>query len=427
MVRRLRRIKRPTFTKKKIAIMLWLIFPKSFERNLFLLELSDLRILEFVSEVENMGKVCETLAVYIRTKQGGAWMLMTVIGASDIEFNSGFASFIFEASKARFLTWHYHFVLCGTCGGSMSLGHNLGDTFFVSKAHKWDRGSVDIELKISIKGALSAEHSPPSIFVPNITQAVALSGNFLLNCDPAVLAKKLGVHGSVVGEMETYDFFAVARLLAFKDFSCLRIVSDVFGKLDGLNNHILNQLKRYNLNPPQGFESDDRLLDPHRHKLGRKLTSMTKLCDAVLVLAGLDFANKKSVDVEISERLYPRWLPPFYDRLNDRRAPERVLDNDSLNRLLKQSLNDHADQFHLLSTMMNACNLCVKSAFLHAENGGITIFDAGCETIMFALRSSIQHVLTGLCDEFLIEFQKLESHSFENDDFPDPKRTKITE
>lgn len=186
-----------------LFIMLVILFPKEFERNLFLLSIGKTNIIyldTIFKQTPAIGGNIEQECVLIALKDSPniqnkmLFAIIGVIGTSDVDFNRHFLEFLNEFKKSLKLsrTWEmrkksFIFLLAGTCGGSKSEKDNIGDCFRVLTAHKFDRGSiVDIKrghsmIKINEDLTLTSEASwnPQSL-----SSNIAIHINMLNNVYP---------------------------------------------------------------------------------------------------------------------------------------------------------------------------------------------------------------------------------------------------
>jgi len=307
--------------------MLVIVFPKEFERNLFLLSIKKENIV-YLQEIFTIGVTDpkQELLLLGFKEAGGSktfFALVGVIGASDVDFTRCFELFFFEFKKRlnAVHSWperknEFVFLNAGTCGGSFAKKDKVGDCFHITKAFKFDRGAITAVLdggacKVVINEDMtlsaSASWSPKhDVHAEDLAVASTLSSNFLLNYDPHDFVIKclpklhrtfLGPNGNIAGandncmrfvaEMETYEFFmACVEHDIISD--CFRIISDVEGDSGSIYAKVSSQLltlgiqeKVVNIGSDR-FKKDDHTLSAMIYRLGRKTLDMSKLRNGII-------------------------------------------------------------------------------------------------------------------------------------------------
>eukprot|EP00516_Mucochytrium_quahogii_P013363 CAMPEP_0203791592 /NCGR_PEP_ID=MMETSP0100_2-20121128/4726_1 /ASSEMBLY_ACC=CAM_ASM_000210 /TAXON_ID=96639 /ORGANISM=" , Strain NY0313808BC1" /LENGTH=449 /DNA_ID=CAMNT_0050694939 /DNA_START=122 /DNA_END=1468 /DNA_ORIENTATION=+ len=316
--------------------MLFLIFPKEFEKQLFLAskkpkdskcpDSEEVKV-TFFSDFPALPR---TSVVGLRRGDKQLFVMITHVDESDIGFNIAFNEYLREV-QAEFgsNSERFTYVLCGTCGGSKvdydneAIKTNLGSCFIVDYALKFDRGHLD---EASYEGECACDREKVAVFnvdrsrtvqrsatfqeqdgrvISNFSRAIALSSNFLMRYDPRVFSKDLtlptncprsvGYPGQVVSEtafaviaeMETFDFFALIesnRLHA----TCLRVISDIPDLSDDV---LIGHIKGNCLNLGMEFHGD---CFTDNQKICRKTLNMYNLLISVWSLGEYESSLMRS-------------------------------------------------------------------------------------------------------------------------------------
>jgi len=351
--------------------MLVILFPKEFERNLFLLSIGKTNIVYLDTIFKHTSGKIEQECLLIAFKDASNsydkmfFAIIGVIGTSDVDFNRHFLEFFnkFKASLKITDTWidrkdSFVFLLAGTCGGSESEKDKIGDCFRIVKAHKFDRGSIvgfdrtggGCTIKINEDLTLTSEASwnPQSL---SSSIAIALSSNFLFNCDPHKYVEhclpRLHGHNShscssssssssnnnnnnnnsynndnysrFVAEMETYDFFAACKEHDIRS-ACYRIISDVDGDKTNILRVVTSQLETIRITK----QLSEKTIGYYKtqeawqalHKVGRKSLDMKPLKDCIIEVIGVDHTLNPS----------PNTSPEFRQSWEQRGRTRRVAD-----------------------------------------------------------------------------------------------------
>lgn len=315
--------------------MLVILFPKEFERNLFLLSIGKTNIVYLNTIFKHTSGKIEQECLLIAFKDASNsndkmfFAIIGVIGTSDVDFNRHFLEFFnkFKASLNITDTWidrkdSFVFLLAGTCGGSESEKDKIGHCFRIVKAHKFDRGSIvgfdrtggGCTIKINEDLTLTSEASwNPQSLSSNI--AIALSSNFLFNCDPHKYVEHClpRLHGDnshshscsssssssnnnnnssrFVAEMETYDFFAACKEHDIRS-ACYRIISDVDGDKTNILRVVTSQLETIRITKQLSEKTIGYYKSQEAwqalHKVGRKSLDMKPLKDCIIEVIGVD-------------------------------------------------------------------------------------------------------------------------------------------
>jgi len=307
--------------------MLVIIFPKEFERNLFLLSIKKENII-YLQEIFSIGpaKLKQELLLLGFKEAGGSkvyFVLVGVIGASDVDFTRCFELFFEEFKKSlnAEYSWpdrknSFVFLNAGTCGGSFIKKDKIGDCFHITKAFKFDRGAItDVldggackvvineDMTLSASASWNPKHD---VDKEDLATACTLSSNFLLNYDPHDFVTKclpklhrtlIDVNGNImsaddnrmrfVAEMETYEFFmACVEHDIISD--CFRIISDVEGDSYSIYDKVSAQLITLGIQDTvvnvgtNRFKKDDHTLSAKLYRLGRKTLDMSKLRNGIM-------------------------------------------------------------------------------------------------------------------------------------------------
>lgn len=273
------------------------------------------------------------------------WLMATVLSSSDVGFGIDFSTFIHnlyqhildgkdDRDSADSIVDNFQFVLLGTCGGSKN--HHLGESFFVTRATKFDRGEMtkrkvtehnnDNEVSPTRKRSESelagkASNDKPSYetkFDKNLKVhatcsdsfyylehlvAHTLSSNYLFYADPHELFQVLEVESdcsNVIVEMETFEFFNICKNFGAHQYGAIRIVSDVYAMEKPDINKIIQQCNFFQIKPEelemlshpdvQNDEKKSHLL----HKLGRKSLDFTNLITNFLCFLDYNSTKRRS-------------------------------------------------------------------------------------------------------------------------------------
>lgn len=183
--------------------MLFLVFPKAFERNLFMMATlfpdSGFQIV-YLHKIFELNDF-EAMVVGLRDyeEKQTFYFITSVVGSSDIEFNFSFQQLL-DNSQKHFgeKMKKFMFVLCGTCGGCHSdERQKLMQVYQIKEAKKFDRGNIEkipsdlisssksmYSLNIRKDRILTETVSMRSIVnVTEIPEAIAYSSNFVVECD----------------------------------------------------------------------------------------------------------------------------------------------------------------------------------------------------------------------------------------------------
>jgi len=198
-----------------------LIFPKMFEMMNF-----------FKSVMEKSGKIkhyvyqsepCFLVSIFVGSTS--LKFITICMVESDVSF-----SFKFGILLRKFDTSKLHIVLCGSCGGSLSLDHKLGQVFRVNKAIKIDRGELNMNDKFEITMTplkeKSVNSSHPGMVINGVT---TLCSNHVMNFDPVNLRVSNERLTGEILDMETYEFYKTCEDFGVERYDCLRVVSDIEG------------------------------------------------------------------------------------------------------------------------------------------------------------------------------------------------------
>jgi len=232
--------------------MLFLIFPKEFEFELFVYSIGDnLKYFNCYDFKFN----CFVLGIY--NDDDVVYMLACFIEESDIGFNNIFRERIGEMKKYIPLNEHT-IVLCGTCGGSANDDNNeIGECFQIIKAYKYDRGTIEKisanTFKLNINNDDVLEENSRMFKYSDVSTTYCLSSNYVINCNVKEFIKEsctdlynIVKDKHVVAEMETYDFFHICNKNNIDRYYCIRIISDL---PDGQDFEFINeQLNNFDMN-----------------------------------------------------------------------------------------------------------------------------------------------------------------------------------
>eukprot|EP01036_Dinobryon_divergens_P038363 gene38363-50361_t len=151
------------------------------------------------------------------------------LDSSDIDFSFKLGEFIknFQTENQNYTL---HITLAGTCGGSLKAGRKIGQAFRITKAVKFDRGSI---LKSGDSFILSIDKPNMSLTCSSTKISwgeTILSCNHVVCVDPVDFAEVLKVDKSecTLCDMETFEFFTTCYFMGIVGFDCVRVVSDVF-------------------------------------------------------------------------------------------------------------------------------------------------------------------------------------------------------
>jgi hypothetical protein len=349
------------------AAIPFLFFPKKFEFVLFLTKLAGYkyendkaRVVENVSikflrrldNVHSLGKFIKELNEGARLLKGGdyqqqtyllclefetqkkphekrhQWMLASFFAESDVGFGICVSNFLNnfynlcdsenDNQDSDELIDSFQFILCGTCGGSIT--DKVGDSFYVTKATKFDRGVMkgmrvkaeEVLFKISLDRQMCEDAKCSHDFYSGLLQntAHALSSNYLFHSDASELFNNLGIESDchhVVAEMETFEFFTICANFAMAHFGAIRIVSDSYGadpeyeqilvQCNALVDDVHFTTGMVSRIPSETEISADPTMTRNLHKLGRKTLDFSPLIANLLRLLDNQAASLPVDDV----------------------------------------------------------------------------------------------------------------------------------
>eukprot|EP00981_Chlorochromonas_danica_P013823 scaffold6875_cov159-Ochromonas_danica.AAC.2 len=152
------------------------------------------------------------------------------LDSSDIDFSNKLGKFIRDFSSVA-PNADFHITLAGTCGGSFKSGRQVGQAFRITKAIKFDRGSLSRNDDGSFVLSIDKSNMALTNTSTNISWAeTILSCNHVVCVDPVEFAPflKLDESECTLCDMETYDFFSTCHSMEVVRYDCVRVVSDVF-------------------------------------------------------------------------------------------------------------------------------------------------------------------------------------------------------
>lgn len=153
----------------------------------------------------------------------GKVIVTKVFNESDVEFLLALNDFVQWVKGIAGTKTKLQFSLIGTCGAK----DYLGSTFYITRAWKYDRGTLtkgNVFSPREDKVSKSIVYLDPLCALP-VSSSTAYSANFLMTSTPTF--ELYG--GDGVFDMETYDFKAVLRANNVDLGFVLRIVSDLVG------------------------------------------------------------------------------------------------------------------------------------------------------------------------------------------------------
>lgn len=271
--------------------MLYLVFPKVFEWKLFLLSAGPRIIFLYP-----LHELTETWVIGLHHTDMPVYFLTCVVGDSDIGFNREYADMIMHAKEyfSNEIFSQFKFVLCGTCGGSnTNAQQEIGDTYLIRKAIKFDRGEInsDFNFRIDVTKSVVSQDNTNYTYYSTLSKAVTLSSNYLFHADIRTIDNNVKdeimdkfsidiAQENIVCEMETYDFFAVCHQKNLSQYSCLRVISDIYGRnLFHVLNAQLDKLKIEKIQKNQSYDVSKI------QRLVRKSLDMRQLVESVYKLA----------------------------------------------------------------------------------------------------------------------------------------------
>ena len=283
--------------------MIFLVFPKKFEMFNFILQCYFMKRILFLCQDNDIdGLFLVRLKMYDvidgEKKRVHVFFYCFYLNESDISFNLRFHKKLNEIidSKPKLKRSEIACILCGTCGADEGK-LKIGDTVFITKATKFDRGYLDEEMKLQLKDADFLSEDAKVISKNTMTCATALSSNHISHMSSVKFARDHHILGLTVFEMETFDFFSVCKLNNVRVYGCLRIVSDSWRdkteslRSTGLLRHFANFLT-FSLHGQKG----DPEFQKEISRLNRKLLDMETLVEHVeLVLPQIAINGAKSI------------------------------------------------------------------------------------------------------------------------------------
>lgn len=160
-----------------------------------------------------------------------------VIEDSDAGFNAKLSFFLMEVSQAGLQ--NEHIMMIGTCGYScQSLEEavwNVGDSLFINKATKFDRGSISADLRLQLNPLKFMPTPELDQSFEDMREIFSSNNLWITNRHPR------NIHESFLVDMESYDFITVCTTIIKQPLALIRIISDRnFGEAEepGLNKMI---------------------------------------------------------------------------------------------------------------------------------------------------------------------------------------------
>jgi len=217
--------------------MIYLVFPKQFEMNLFLYSLYKIGYLLYI---QRDNKLLNTYIIRSTFNKHQIFYSCCYIDDSDINFNFLFNKKIEEINNVHNINYDkLNFILCGTCGCDFGFNEKIGDCYFIKEAIKYDRGIFEFNEKIFLTNISFETCSKPNyIYGIKINKAVCLSGNSIMNGSTEKFKQLFKQEDSfreknlsnekLLFEMETYDFFRICEKYKIGNYICFRIISDSY-------------------------------------------------------------------------------------------------------------------------------------------------------------------------------------------------------
>ena len=208
--------------------MLHFVFPKPFEFYKFLVYLLSEKCLFFtILNITSKSNIRYDLILQPSQAPDDQMILPCyIIRDSDINFNRIFSELVHTQSRNT----EDEFILIGSCGSNNK--EDLGNMFYVKKAVKGDRGTLDKDSKFKIRkdkftklNERKAKYYKKSYL--QLNKKICCSTNFL---NKNIIDESFKDY---IFDMETFDFYDICGRLNISNYFSIRFVTDLVEDLDG--------------------------------------------------------------------------------------------------------------------------------------------------------------------------------------------------
>ncbi len=211
--------------------MLFVFFPKEFEKSKFLLELAQEKSPPHHVKVSVNETLDFEIVFYHDTDHKTLVFAWKVVDASDVDFLFRVDNLV-RAIKSKGWDKGFKFLLFGTCG-SFGANVKVGNCYKITRALKYDRGEITANGRFQSKKGKVLECVVHGFEQKEYEKRSVFSGNALCNMEKGEatkMFKKICGQASTLGlvEMETFDFFKLIQdQHKLELIGALRVVSDI--------------------------------------------------------------------------------------------------------------------------------------------------------------------------------------------------------